>query len=217
MAIDNDNDTQLYDDEDLDEVDFDAPAGSDFRSRGRQVLGAVGRQGRQRLGQAANQGKQRVADHIDDFGGRVSERISYGADYLRTNDVTVIADDIVDTVRRHPLISAGVAVGAGSIAGKIIGIGNGGGRKKSKVSKKIRRAVVSSLAAMAASRLKDSLTSQVMDAFAGGVSQFNEEVGRPSRGGRTRRKAGGQGTTRGPKRSQTSTTRRRRRPAEDEY
>src|SRR5690349_16934028 len=106
MAINNDNDLEsaVYDDdeldEDLDDVEFDVG------SRGRQMLGAVGRHGRERFGQAANGYKGRVADHLDDFGGRFGERVSYGADYLRNNDITVIADDIVATVQKHPLISA---------------------------------------------------------------------------------------------------------------
>ncbi|HUP90287.1 MAG TPA: hypothetical protein VM100_13090 [Longimicrobiales bacterium] len=171
--LEDDLDDDLYDDDeddDLeldDDVDFDVGATNDFRSRGKRVLNSVGQIGRQRIGEAANQHKLTVADRIDDLGSRVGGRFSGGADYLRTNDITVIADDLVDTVRRHPILSAGVALGAGYVAGKVIGIGGGGGGRKSSTSKKIRRAVVSSLAAMAATKLKDSLKSQVLGALSG--------------------------------------------------
>lgn len=177
MDNDNDLENELYDDEidDLDEdVDFDV-GGNDLRSRGRQVLNAVGQQGRQRLGNAASRGKARVADRIDDFGDVVGSRISYSADYLRSNDIGVITDDLVDTVRRHPLLSAGIAIGAGYVAGKVIGIGGGSKSKKGKVGRKVRNAVVSSLAAMAATRLKDTLTSQVMSAIEGGGADYDDD------------------------------------------
>ncbi len=44
-----------------------------------------------------------------------------GARYLRTTDVDVIGDDVVDGIRTHPLVSAGIAVGCGVLLGKMFG------------------------------------------------------------------------------------------------
>ncbi len=47
-----------------------------------------------------------------------------GARYLRTRDIDVIGDDVVDGIRAHPLVTAGVAVGCGWLLGRMFGSGD---------------------------------------------------------------------------------------------
>ncbi len=65
--------------------------------------------------------------------GRVLDRagnsLEGGANYLRTHSIGVIGDDLVDSIRQHPLVSAGVAIGVGGMLGQMLG---GGEEEKSR-------------------------------------------------------------------------------------
>lgn len=151
-----DDDLDLEDDleddlaDDLDEGfdnEFDATARrfSALKSGGRRVLGAVAQQGKRRIVDAADRGKHRIADRLED-----------GADYLR-NDIEIIHDDFITSVQRNPLMSAGIAIGVGFLLGKALTPpAFGRGRKKGGLGAQLSRAIVSSAAALAAARLKDS-------------------------------------------------------------
>jgi ElaB/YqjD/DUF883 family membrane-anchored ribosome-binding protein len=97
--------------------------------------------GRDRAAHAADRGKARLADGIsrigerlDEQAGRLEERGGLGeragrylhsasdvaedsAEYLRTHELDVIRDDFADQVRARPLLSCGIALGAGFLLG----------------------------------------------------------------------------------------------------
>lgn len=133
-------------DDELDE-DFDATSRrfETLKSGGRRVLAGVAEKGKERIVDAADRGKHRIADRLED-----------GADYLR-NDIEIIQDDLVDAVRRNPLLSAGIAVGAGYLIGKAVAGPSfmRGRKKKHGIASQISRALVSSAAALLAAKLKD--------------------------------------------------------------
>lgn len=137
-----------FDEEFDDELDEDFDATSRFgglKSGGRRVLAGVAEKGRERIVDAADRGKHRIADRLED-----------GADYLR-NDIEIIQDDFVDAVQRNPLLSAGIAVGAGFLLGKAMAGPSFGRKKKHGIGSQISSALVSSLAALLAAKLKEGL------------------------------------------------------------
>jgi len=156
----------IMDADDLDDLDdeFENVASTrrleDLKARGREAVTTAAEVGKQRLSEAAKRSKERLADKLEDTASQIDGRLYYSADYLRTSDIEVIRDDFVDLVRKRPLLSAGIALGAGYLVGKALGIGSGGGRKRGRVSRlkgQVGRAVVSGLATMVASRLRDNL------------------------------------------------------------
>jgi ElaB/YqjD/DUF883 family membrane-anchored ribosome-binding protein len=97
--------------------------------------------GRERAGQALDSGKSRLADGISRLGERLDEQatnlegqgglgsrasryMQYASDaaedsaeYLRSHDLDVIRDDFASQVRARPLLSCGIALGAGFLLG----------------------------------------------------------------------------------------------------
>lgn len=143
--------------EDIDGADAEP---DDLKSRGREALSGVAEAGKQRLSDAARRSKERLADKLEDAASQIDGRLYYGAEYLRTSDIEVIRDDFVDAIRKRPLLSAGIAIGAGYLIGKAMNFGSGRSKKKTRgsgIKSQVGRAVVSSLAAMAAARLRDGL------------------------------------------------------------
>ncbi len=91
------------------------------------------------------QGKAKLADRLHDLGDRIEHTgrnlesgnmfvrpvgrvldsagnsLEGGANYLRTHGFGVIGDDVVEGIRNHPLVSAGVAVGIGWMLGRMMG------------------------------------------------------------------------------------------------
>ncbi len=55
-----------------------------------------------------------------------------GAHYLRTTDLDVIGDDVVDGIRSHPLLSTGIAMGCGILLGKVFGSGDASDEEESR-------------------------------------------------------------------------------------
>jgi len=98
-----------------------------------------------RVNSVADSGKFRLAGSLHDLGDRIEHTgrdlesgnflvrpvgraldstgsaLESGARYLRTTDIDVIGDDVVDGIRSHPLVSAGVAVGCGWLLGRMFG------------------------------------------------------------------------------------------------
>jgi len=114
--------------------------------------------GGERLHYVANRGKGRVADAMEMAADELDDRLSHAAHYLRTHDVEVIRSDLIQQVRRHPWLSAGIAVGTGYLIGKALS-GNPrrgtGGRLRAIAGRQLRRALVASLAAAVATRRSD--------------------------------------------------------------
>jgi hypothetical protein len=135
-----------------DEDDFDATVSNGrfdaLRERGREVFGGVAERGKERLLDAAERGRDRVA-----------ERLTSGAEYLRTNDVDVIREDLIAEIRAHPLRSTAIAVGAGYLLGRIIAppLPRFGRAKRGGMGDQIGRAVVGAVATMIAARVQASL------------------------------------------------------------
>ena len=133
-----------------DEDGFDAINGrfESLRERGREVFGGVAERGKERLADAAERGRDRVASGL-----------SSGADYLRSNDVEVIRDDLIAQIRAHPLRSAAIAVGAGYLLGRLIAppIPGFGRRKRGGIGDQIGRAVAGAVATMVAAKLQATL------------------------------------------------------------
>lgn len=130
----------------------------ELKARGREAWQTARERGRARLNEAAVRGKTRLADSIENTATVLDDRLYGSAEYLRSNDMEVIRDDFVETVRKRPLLSAGIALGAGYLIGKALDVPHIGRRKKkSRFRRQIQRAVVSGLATMVASRLRDAV------------------------------------------------------------
>ena len=155
-------DIDFESDERLDDAVGESPRHSRFdglKARGREAISNVAERGRERLYVAADRGRGRLADAIDTAAERIDDRLSGGATYLRTHDVDVMRDDLSNTIRRYPLLSAGVAIGAGYLIGRALDLPRPGRRRnRGRVGKQLSRAVVSTLGAIVAARMRDSLT-----------------------------------------------------------
>ena len=104
----------------------------------------------------------RAAEALESAGTRLDDRFAYGAEYLRTRDVELMGEDFIAQVRRRPLLSAGIAMGAGHLVGKAIAVSVPGRRRKKKgIGSQLSRAIVSSLATMVAARVSQSLQGAV--------------------------------------------------------
>jgi hypothetical protein len=124
-------------------------------------LSTAKERGRERLYDAADRGRGRLADALDSAADRLDDRLAHSSNYLRTHDVDVIRDDLSNTIRRHPLLSAGVAIGAGYLIGRVFSDAalRAGKRSRSRnrVGRQLSRAVVGSIGAMVASRMRNAL------------------------------------------------------------
>jgi hypothetical protein len=120
---------------------------SDAIDDGRERVEDAIDDGRERVGSALDAGKLRLADGISRIGTQLDERATRfdedgtlggragrymhrasdmaqdSAEYLRTHDLDIIGDDIVGQIRARPLLSCGVALGAGFLLGSA---GSGG-------------------------------------------------------------------------------------------
>ena len=92
---------------------------------------------------------------------RIDDRLYGSAEYLRSTEIEVMRDDFVAAVRKRPLLSVGIALGAGYLIAKALNVGSGRGKRGRAVSSRIKRqigkAVVGSLAAAVAARVRQSL------------------------------------------------------------
>jgi ElaB/YqjD/DUF883 family membrane-anchored ribosome-binding protein len=120
---------------------FDRDDGaSSIRERGEEMLD----EGRERISHAADQGRSRVAGKLEEFGDRLEERgreaqyrgglqgragqaalrasgaLDDSAEYLRSHDVDDMRDDLERQIRHRPLMSVGVALGAGFLLARIL-------------------------------------------------------------------------------------------------
>jgi hypothetical protein len=101
-------------------------------------------EGRERIGDVVHAGRTRLADqiqrvsdrlherarHMEQTGGvqgrashlalRASETIDRGADYLRSHEVEDMRDDLEDAIRHRPLLSIGIAAGAGFLLARLL-------------------------------------------------------------------------------------------------
>jgi ElaB/YqjD/DUF883 family membrane-anchored ribosome-binding protein len=100
-------------------------------------------EGKERMGEAAQSGKNRFADklqrvgdrieerarHMEQSGGvqarashmalRASETLDRGADYIRSHEVAEMRDDLENAIRLRPLLSIGIAIGAGFLLARL--------------------------------------------------------------------------------------------------
>jgi ElaB/YqjD/DUF883 family membrane-anchored ribosome-binding protein len=115
--------------------------GAEMAERGLEKIENAAEQGRERAEHALDSGKARLADGISRIGERLDEQATRleergglgsragryvqhasdaaedSAEYLRNHDLDVIRDDFADQVRAHPLLSCGIALGAGFMLG----------------------------------------------------------------------------------------------------
>lgn len=106
---------------------------------------------RERAADALEEGKRRVAGGMESLGGRLEERgeslaeeggvkrrlgramesagdaMGSGGAYLRNRPVEAIGDDVVESIREHPLLSVGIALGAGFLFGRLLAGGGADG------------------------------------------------------------------------------------------
>jgi ElaB/YqjD/DUF883 family membrane-anchored ribosome-binding protein len=116
----------------------------DKLEEGRERVQEAVEQGRERVGEAVDTGRSRLAGQIETLGDRLEERgrsmedrggvqrraghvavraseaLDSSADYLRTHDVGEMRVDLERTIRERPLLSVGVAVGAGFLLARIL-------------------------------------------------------------------------------------------------
>jgi hypothetical protein len=130
-----------------------------LKERGRAAWTSAAERGRRRIIEEGNRRKARVADVLEGTASRLDERLTYGAEYLRNTDVEMMRDDLVAQVRKRPLLSVGIAVGAGFLVGKAMNVASGGSGRgpTGRIGKQIRRALISTATAMIASRLRDAV------------------------------------------------------------
>jgi ElaB/YqjD/DUF883 family membrane-anchored ribosome-binding protein len=117
---------------------------SDKLDEGRELVGEKLEEGRDRLGHAVDTGRNRIADQLErvgdqiedrarameDAGGvqrragqvarRTSEALDSSADYLRNHDAAEMRDDLETAIRERPLLSVGMALGAGFLLARIM-------------------------------------------------------------------------------------------------
>jgi hypothetical protein len=133
----------------------------ELKARGIEMFESAREKGRERLYTAAGRGKERLAEALDNTATRLDDRLYGGSAYLRNQDVEVIASDLIEQIKKRPLLSAGIALGAGYLVGKATGIGGSKkpGRKlvRKQIGRQIRRAIVSSIAAAVASRMQETI------------------------------------------------------------
>ena len=132
----------------------------ELKARGREILEDARERGRERLYSAAGRGKERLAEAIDNTATRFDDRLYGSAEYLRSSDIESIGSDLVEQIRKRPLLSAGIALGAGYLVGKATGIGSKTPGKRlirKKLTRQLRRAIVSSLAAAVTSRMQQAI------------------------------------------------------------
>jgi ElaB/YqjD/DUF883 family membrane-anchored ribosome-binding protein len=164
---------------DFEEEEFDIEADEDFeealdgryssmeelKARGREAFSSARERGRERVYEAAARSKVRAAEALDSARTRLDDRFAYSAEYLRTRDVDRMGEDFIDAVRRRPLLSAGIALGAGYLVGKALNVGLPGRRRKrsSGLGGQLGRAIASSLATMVAAKVSQSLAGADFD------------------------------------------------------
>jgi ElaB/YqjD/DUF883 family membrane-anchored ribosome-binding protein len=114
-------------------------AGSFDRKFTGERLGTSGR-----VERALSSGRGRIADqlqrvgerieerarHMEDAGGmqrraghavqRASDALDSGADYIRSHEVNEMREDLEDAIRGRPLLSVGVALGAGFLLARLM-------------------------------------------------------------------------------------------------
>lgn len=124
-----------------DEPDIDTASLGDEALRDRPFITRAGGELRRRAEKAAARGFERIADQLDDVAeriGRVSENrlsdaggagntahlavdwMGGAADYLRSNELSVMQHDLETRTREKPLQTLLLALGAGWILGRII-------------------------------------------------------------------------------------------------
>jgi ElaB/YqjD/DUF883 family membrane-anchored ribosome-binding protein len=111
---------------------------------GREQLGDKVEEGKERMEGAIDSGRNRIADQLERVGDRIEERartmedaggvqrraghaarrtseaLDSSADYLRTHDVGEMRDDLEHAIRERPLMSVGMALGAGFLLARIL-------------------------------------------------------------------------------------------------
>jgi ElaB/YqjD/DUF883 family membrane-anchored ribosome-binding protein len=116
----------------------------DKLEEGRERISETLEEGRDRAQSALDTGRNRVADQLERVGDRIedraramedaggvqrragtvarrtSEALDTSADYLRTHDASEMRDDLEHAIRERPLMSVGVALGAGFLLARIL-------------------------------------------------------------------------------------------------
>src|SRR5690606_20149599 len=116
----------------------------DKLEEGREKMHEAVEHGRERLGGAVDSSRNRVADQLGSLGHRLEERgrgmedsggvqrragqyavrageaLDNSAQYLREHDVTEMRDDLERSIRDRPLLSVGIAAGAGFLLARLL-------------------------------------------------------------------------------------------------
>jgi ElaB/YqjD/DUF883 family membrane-anchored ribosome-binding protein len=106
---------------------------SEAVERGKDRAHEAVEQGRDKLAAGAERIGDRLHDRANELeqrggvGGRVGtglhragDSIEDAAEYVRSHDLSEVRDDLERQIRTHPLISVGIALGAGYILGRIL-------------------------------------------------------------------------------------------------
>lgn len=100
--------------------------------------------GRESIGEDSGSPRNRVASQLESIGDRIEERardmeqaggvqrragqaalraseaIDESAEYIRSHDMTEMRDDLERAIRDRPLVSVGIAIGAGFLIGRLL-------------------------------------------------------------------------------------------------
>ena len=109
-----------------------------------ESIGEKASEGRARLSGAVDAGRNRVAGQLERISGRLEERgrgmeeaggvqqrasqvalrageaLDSGAEYLRSHDPDAMRDDLERSIRQRPLLSVGIAAGAGFLLARLL-------------------------------------------------------------------------------------------------
>ena len=95
-----------------------------------------------------------------------------GARYLRTTDMDVIGDDVVDGIRSHPLVSAGLAVGCGWLLGRMFGSDEESHEDEQRASERREHEEHEDHDVSKGPSTMDRVKGRMADMLAGGVASF---------------------------------------------
>ncbi len=155
---------------------------------------------RGRVTSMVDSGKARLAGSLHDLGDRIEHTgrdlesgnfvvrpvgrvldstgnaLESGARYLRTTDIDVIGDDVVDGIRSHPLVSAGIAIGCGVLLGRVFGSGDESDEEEARTlrddSHEHRDPELEEEPDRESPSMMDRLLGKVSDVVAGGIAAY---------------------------------------------
>lgn len=117
---------------------------SDRIEEGKDRMSEAVESGKEKVAAAADSGRNRIAGQLESLGDRIEERardmedaggvqrraghaalraseaLDSSAEYIRSHDTAEMRDDLERAIRDRPLVSVGLAIGAGFLIGRLL-------------------------------------------------------------------------------------------------